>query len=206
MKKIISGLFLFSFFNLIAQSYSTEKAVIFIPVPVLYMGHSYKIEIGNYLGRTNYRIEGKNVKIDKDIRTKEYVLNCISIDLDAEVYYIDNVLKDTFSIKQYDVARMPKLQFFWGTASDGDVPNCSDNRMSIGYDPEVYLTETRYKVEQWIVSITGNTKSFSGSGEVLSEEVINALKKEKKGTIVTISIKYSGPAIGMKTSSSTFKI
>ena len=65
MKKIITTLVLLAVFNVAGQSNLNDKVVMSITNPVLYLGYPYHIEIGNNLGRTDYRVEGKNVIIVK---------------------------------------------------------------------------------------------------------------------------------------------
>jgi hypothetical protein len=207
MKKIITTLLLLAVFNVAGQSNLNEKVVLSTSNPVLYLGYPYQIEIGNNLGRTDYRVEGKNVIIVKDTLGNGYILNCASTELEAEIYFIDNVLKDTFSIRRYQVESMPKPELFLGRFADGEyLTSRTAIRMYVRYGPQIPLTKAKFKVDAWVLSISGYNKSVSGSGETLSEHALALLKNAKKGSIVTLSCKYSGTGTGAKVCSSSFKI
>ena len=207
MKKIITTLVLLAVFNVAGQSNLNDKVVMSITNPVLYLGYPYQIEIGNNLGRTDYRVEGKNVIIVKDTLGNGYILNCASTELEAEIYFIDNVLKDTFSIRRYQVESMPKPLLFLGQFADGDyLTTRTANTMYVNYGPVIPLSKCKFAMDKWVLSISGYNKSISGAGDTLSEEALALLKNAKKGSIVTISCVYSGTGSSGKVCSSTFKI
>ncbi|MEN9999594.1 MAG: hypothetical protein RI922_2584 [Bacteroidota bacterium] len=206
-KRLFILIFLINSVGLIAQTQDTNKVVISTSNPILYLGYPYQIEIGNNLGRTDYRIEGKNVIIVKDTLGDGYTLNCASTELDAEIYFIDNLLKDTFSIRRYQVESMPKVELFLGQFADGEyLTSRTADRLYVRYGPEIPLTKCKFKVDAWILSISGYNKPVSGSGETLSEDALALLKNAKKGSIVMLSCKYSGTGTGIKVCSSSFKI
>lgn len=206
-KRLIFYLILLNSIGLSAQIQGKNEVVISISEPVLYLGYPYQIEIGNNLNRTDYRVEGKNVIIVKDSLGDGYILKCVSTELDAEIYFIDNVLKDTFSIRRYQVESMPRPELFLGQYADGEyLTSRTSNRMFVKYGPEIPLTKCKFKVDVWILSISGINKSVSGRGETLSEDAINLLKNAKKGSIVSLSCKYSGTGTSARTCSSSFKI
>lgn len=206
-KTILLTLLIFSSFKFFSQRSFKDVAVISIYKPLLYANYPHDIKIGNNLGYTNYRVEGKNALIQKDSVNDSYILiPGQNADLDVEIYFIDNQTSDTFSIRKYDIDLLPRAHLYWGSAADGESQiSRTSTRLSARFGEEIPL-RSHFSIDSWIVSISGQNRSISGSGDILSTEAMSYINQAKKGSVVVITCVYLDLFGNNYSTSSMFKL
>lgn len=182
-------LFLTSCLDLYSQNISKDKVAISIIPPELYTNYPSDLKIEYDLGHTNYRVEVKNAEIKKDTIKNSYILTPDSnFDLNVGVYLIDNQSNDTFLIQEYDIKPMPRPEIYWGDATNGELGSRSENILSVKYPNDIPFLKNSFTITSWSVEISGQKKYFSGNSNILSAEVMRALKKTKTGNGKACSI------------------
>lgn len=206
-KTILLTLIIFSSFKFFSQGSIKDVAVISIVQPILYSNYPHDIKIGNNFGHTNYRVEGKNAVIQKDSVYDSYILiPAQNADLDVEIYFIDNQTSDTFSIQRYDIELLPRAHLYLGSAADGEsLISRTSSRLSARFGEEIPL-RSHFSIDNWIVTITGQNRSISGSGDILSTEAMSIISQATKGSVVAISCKISNISKTFYVVSSVFKL
>lgn len=191
-----------------SQDQKTDEIVVSnISMKTLYRGYPHTVKIGNNSGRTNYSISGKNISFERDSLNSNS-FNVIPVgNQEAEVYFIDNEIKDTFSVEKLVVTSMPQTQIYWGTFTDGDQATSRDAKMlHAKYGPGIPLLKASFLVNKWIISIEGSGKTYSGTGNELTEEALKFIMTAEPGSVLNISCIYSGTGTGGRPASAVIKL
>lgn len=191
-----------------SQDQKTEEIVVSnISMKTLYRGYPHTVKIGNNLGRINYYVSGKNIMFERDSLNSNSFNVIPRGNQEAEVYFIDNEIKDTFSVEKFGVSSMPQVQIYWGTYADGDQATSRTAKMLYAqHGPSVPLTKASFLVNRWIISISGSGKTYSGTGNELTEEALKFIMTAEPGSVLNISCIYSGTGTGGRPANAVIKL
>jgi hypothetical protein len=106
----------------------------------------------------------------------------------------------------YIVKKAPKPELFWNGIPDGGQGNKSAGALSCRYGDNVPFDPSlaQFEVVSYKITLNGIKGSLEGSGSSISAAHMEVLKSAAEGSIVTISVRVSGPYEGLVNSS--FKI
>jgi hypothetical protein len=105
---------------------------------------------------------------------------------------------------EFDIQPMPKAEIFWGAYGEGDKATSRTAKLLYAkYGPGIPLTKAKFQVTNWILTVAGAPKSYSGTGSTLSDEALRLLKAAPAGAKATFSCKYTGTGTGSKPSTTS---
>lgn len=173
------------------QIYYTESEDL-EDVEALYLGYENKISFNIFEGVAN--LSSKNAKITSVVNDPNSFIIVVeskdSVELEWTSSYTDgsgtNIVKNRS--KKIPVRHLPKLEVCLGNKINGTLLDVNDLTLKYCYSedvPKVFMKNAT--ISKWIVSISGKNKSYNGSGNVLSDETIIAIKSAKKKSTITIS-------------------
>ena len=108
--------------------------------------------------------------------------------------------------RNYIVKKAPKPELYWNGIPDGGQANKNAGALSCRYGNNVPFDPSlaQFEVVSYTITLEGIKGSLDGSGSSISPAHISILKSAAEGSIVTISVRVSGPYEGLVNSS--FKI
>ena len=174
---------------------------------VLFRNMPNKVVIGNNIGIKNFSISSESLNITKiDSLPNTYFLKMQNNRSSGEIYFIDNITLDTFSIQKFLVKPLPSVNLYWGGATDGgQVINRSAKTISLAFGEDVPL-QGSYECTSWVLSISGVKETFQGQGSMLSAEALQSLSNAKAGSTANFSCVYSGTGVRNRQSSASIKL
>ena len=182
-----------SLFFLLITSFSFGQTIQIPDVPTndhFYRFYPNQLEIVSEKGHDidEYRVESENCELvrDTNVISSRLVYNVV-----LERLNHSNVIVSVFNKKNklvlekvIRVSNLPDPWLYLGNAKDGDVYNKSDLNLRIDFPSGIDLIST-YEIKRW--TITVNFVEYTGEGAQLSDEVLEALKKESDLNKVSIS-------------------
>ena len=108
--------------------------------------------------------------------------------------------------RSYIVKKAPKPELYWNGIPEGGQANKSAGALSCRYGNNVPFDPSlaQFEVVSYTITLEGIKGSLDGSGSSISASHMEILKSAAEGSIVTISVRVSGPYEGLVNSS--FKI
>ncbi len=110
---------------------------------------------------------------------------------------------------EFRVQPMPKPTIRWGSLWDGDgAPMAtlrSSNRIAAMYPPEIPL-EAQFSIVDWEVQVQGAPRNIEGRGSTLSEAAMSTIRQAPRGSLITLSTTYKGPAGPPQRRNASFKV
>jgi hypothetical protein len=108
--------------------------------------------------------------------------------------------------RSYKVKKAPKPDLYWNGIPDGGQANKNAGALSCRYGDNVPFDPSlaQFEVVGYTITLNGIKGSLEGSGSSISASHMEILKSAAEGSIVTISVRVSGPYEGLVNSS--FKI
>jgi hypothetical protein len=111
-----------------------------------------------------------------------------------------------FPANKYLVKKAPKPDLYWNGVPDNGQANKSGGALSCRYGDNVPFDPSlaQFEIVNYTITLNGIKGSLEGSGSSISSAHLEILKSAAEGSIVTISVRVSGPYEGLV--NSTFKI
>lgn len=103
----------------------------------------------------------------------------------------------------FRVSNLPQPLAYLGTLGSGTATPAQLGAMRgifIKYPPEILL-DASFKPVSWDVTVSGGGPMQTGTGSTLTPAAISLIKQARKGNIITITVKYSGPVSGYASTS-----
>jgi hypothetical protein len=106
----------------------------------------------------------------------------------------------------YLVKKAPNPELYWNGIPEGGQANKSAGALSCRYGNNVPFDPSlaQFEIVSYTITLEGIKGSLDGSGSSISASHMEILKSAAEGSIVTISVRVSGPYEGLVNSS--FKI
>jgi hypothetical protein len=206
---MIRCLYLFCLLLIVNFGFSQNDVMLFnindVKIPrVFYVGYENTLQISTTNGLP-FDIEGTNIEVtelNKDSVHNIYTFTIKPIqqsDFDS-LFLIDRESRNVINVLYFKSNHLPTPELYLSGKADGEKIMKSFNTLYVKYPAEISLVAA-FTVESWECVIEG--KVNSGTGSVLTENVLSQLAKLKTGKIVYITCKYRGPdGMTRKTSSS----
>jgi hypothetical protein len=157
---------------------------------VLFRGYENKLILGQKVGNSdNFQIEAINCEVSKlDGKGSEntYMVKTKPQARTAKINFISNGI--IIESAAFIVQNLPRPSLFWGTHKTGSsVPNSREIQMK-------YSSGVTLKPSFEIVSWKCNQKdaTFEGSGESLSQQMLDYTKSMATGETIKIEVKVKG--------------
>ncbi len=100
---------------------------------------------------------------------------------------------------QYLVKPAPTPELMWGDLTDGGKVSSWVSNLTVAYGNNVLLSGKNFTVEGYSIVASGVKGTLEGTGSEISEIHLLALKSLPSGTMVSISVKYTGTGAGRRT-------
>lgn len=189
---LASCLSLFAVIQIQGQVYYTESGEDLEEVTVLFLGYQNKLSFTVSEGVTN--LTSKNAKITNVVDDPNAFIIVVNSKDSVELEWTSSsqdrngaeILK-TKALK-IPVHPLPHVELCLGNNLNGSKIETGDLTLKYCYAqeaPAFFLKNL--SISKWIVSFSGKDISFNGSGNILSDEALNAIKSAKKKSTITIS-------------------
>ena len=209
------NLFFIAILISIGKYHAFAQGVLNIPDNnILYRGYNNKIQLGdgNYKKKTIITGDGVNLRL-LDSVTKTYSASVSGSKKEATVLVLSKNLRDTLDRIKFRVANLPPPELFLGNAVDGEEAKL-DSVISCGYDDGKIIAPTSvvFVVLSYEMIIAGETKTYKGSGGVISNEGMMALQealakpREKEFIYITIQTTIKGSDGVTRKKSGSYKL
>lgn len=185
-------------FGLNHQAFAQIDAVISQPEHnVLYDGYPNLIKIGWWSKPAVVEYLGESMEVKKTERNGYY--ECIPRGVKrAKLVAINPKTKDTVASQVFRIIPLPKPIVFLGTTREGEkLTNRAQLPILVRYGESVPLTGT-FEVKEWEISFSNDNQLYTGTGNQLSAEVQGKIREAAEGTMMQLSVLYSGTGIPRK--------
>ncbi len=186
-------MFLIIFFNMFSTSAQNLRTISvgIDEYTVLYRGYPNLIGTGNYrlVGCENCSYSQKDTSGLYEVKpgnAKFAVIKLGSIEVKD-----GDTIKTSLLSRNYQVRRLPQAQLFLNDKADGSKVNEFDSTFSVSYGPGIPL-EVDFTLVSWVATLSGDTTTFKGSGEELTPNLLQAIAKAKKRSLLEVEGYYHG--------------
>jgi hypothetical protein len=170
-------------------------------ISILYRGFENKVELGSANGDSTLRLAGEDVVIEK--KFNYWIVKPLQGMRSAKLFAI-NKSGDTLNSQVYIIRNLPTTVLNLGQIEDGQkITNLQDRKLVVKM-PYQCMIQPETIINDWNLEIEGE-KSFSGKGDLLSDDVIKKMSNLKNGTLIKITCNYIINGI-TKTKSAAFTI
>ena len=153
----------------------------------IYKGFENYFECGSTNGDTLLSMSATNASVTKS--GNGYIITP-SGNKDVVISVI-NSNNETLATKTYRVFALPNPELYLGNTING---NKLDYRLSselkVQMDPYTTLGSLEFNVNTWEVSLSGSEKVYKGTGNMLSDEVVEQIRIAPDNTELTINCNY----------------
>jgi hypothetical protein len=199
MKFIYLVASLFITCSIFSQVNSLSAGIQNTGMSILYAGIPIKMEPFGGKNCENIRLVGCEKAEDGSYfytATQSQVGNTVSISVEEKDKKGNYKVVHT---TQYLVKPSPKPELMWGDLTDGGKVSSLVSNLSVAYGNNVLLWGRNSTVSGYTISVSGVKGILEGAGSEVSEIHLLALKSLPAGTMVSISVKYSGTSSGKTT-------
>jgi hypothetical protein len=186
-------MFLIIFFNMFSTSAQNLRTISvgIDEYTVLYRGYPNLIGTGNYrlVGCENCSYSQKDTSGLYEVKpgnAKFAVIKLGSIEVKD-----GDTIKTSLLSRNYQVRRLPQAQLFLNDKADGSKVNEFDSTFSVSYGPGIPL-EVDFTLVSWVATLSGDTTTYKGSGEELTPNLLQAVAKAKKRSLLEVEGYYHG--------------
>ena len=199
MKFIYLVASLFITCSIFSQVNSLSAGILNTGMSILYAGIPIKMEPFGGKNCENIRLVGCEKAEDGSYfytATQSQVGNTVSISVEEKDKKGNYKVVHT---TKYLVKPSPKPELKWGDLTDGAKVSSLVSNLSVAYGNNVRLSGENFTVEGYSISVSGVTGTLQGTDGEISEINLLALKSLPAGTMVSISVRYSGTSSGRTT-------
>jgi hypothetical protein len=199
MKFIYLVASLFITCSIFSQVNSLSAGIQNTGMSILYAGIPIKMEPFGGKNCENIRLVGCEKAEDGSYfytATQSQVGNTVSISVEEKDKKGNYKVVHT---TKYLVKPAPKPELMWGDLTDGGKVSSLVSNLSVAYGNNVLLSGENFTVEGYSISASGVKGILEGTGSEISEIHMLALKSLPAGTMVSISVRFSGTKAGRRT-------
>ncbi len=186
-------------FVFICLSANSQSINVLIGQPehnVLYDGYPNLIKLGWWSKVSSVDYVGEGMEVKKSDQPGYYECTPRGSKR-TKLFAIHSKTKDTVAKQEFRIIPLPTPTIFLGTAREGEKLTGALNLLSVKFDESVSLTGT-FSVSEWELSFQGRDQLYTGQGNQLTTETMQALKEAPDGCVVNLAVLYSGTGIPRK--------
>jgi hypothetical protein len=173
---------------------------------VLFAGCANTVQIGRQDSEKNTTLiaDGMDIQLLNAV-SGTYTFTPRGKDITSLVI-LNETQTDTLDIIEFRVLPIPDAEIYLGTYKNGEIiKNKSNLNISLKL-PSYVPVEANMTIEDWTIILGSDEKEYTGTGNMLSAEVVNVIQSAPKNTSLQLYVAYKTNGKGIKRQTITFTL
>jgi hypothetical protein len=173
---------------------------------VLFAGCANTVQIGRQDSEKNTTLiaDGMDIQLLNAV-SGTYTFTPRGKDITSLVI-LNETQTDTLDIIEFRVLPIPDAEIYLGTYKNGEIiKNKSNLNISLKL-PSYVPVEANMTIEDWTMILGSDEKEYTGTGNMLSAEVVNVIQSAPKNTSLQLYVAYKTNGKGIKRQTITFTL